>query len=86
VYKRQQLCNLYGVKIIFFSWMIDIHHLAKDAGYYDLIKNLNIVNGCADDFVLKNNIERIPNDGHFDSINSKRIYDEYLHNEIIKFL
>ena len=82
----QQLCTIYGKKIIFFSWMIDLHKLAKSCGYYDLIKNLNITDGCVDDFVLKNNIERIPNDGHFNSINSERIYNEYIHDRILKFI
>jgi hypothetical protein len=82
----QQLCNLYGVKVIFFSWMLDLYELAKDANYSNIIKNLNIIGGCVDDFVLKNNIKRIPNDGHFNSENSERIYNEFIHNELIKFL
>jgi hypothetical protein len=82
----QQLCNLYNVKVIFFSWMLDLCDLVNSAGYGNIIHNFNIIPGCVDEFVLKNNIERIPNDGHFNSENSERIYNEFIHNKLIKFL
>lgn len=82
----QQLCNFYNKKIIFFSWFVDLHELAKTNGYYDIIKNLNIIPGYVDDFAINNNIERIPNDGHYNSNNSERIYNEYIHDELIKLL
>ena len=66
--------------------MIDLHELAKTAGYYDLIKNLNIVPKCADQVIIENNIKKIPGDGHLDSSNSERIYNEYIHDGILKFI
>jgi hypothetical protein len=82
----QQLCDLYNKKIIFFSWMVDLYELAKSAGYSKIIENLNILHGFVDEFAINNNINRIPNDGHYDSISSEKIYDGYIHKGILKFL
>lgn len=80
----QKLCDIYQKKIIFFSWFVDLHDLARESGYSDIIETMDIIPGCVEDIVNKYNIKRIPNDGHFDSISSELIYNYFLKTELEK--
>lgn len=82
----QQLCDFYNKKVIFFSWVVDLFKLADEIGYGEVIKSMNIVPGYVEDTVSKNKIKRIKDDGHFDSENSERIYNEFIHEGIKKFI
>lgn len=82
----QHLCDFYGKKVIFFSWFVDLHEIAKNIGYNNIIEKMNILQGFVDDYVIKNGLQRIPNNGHFDSENSEKIYEGFIHNQLIKFL
>ncbi len=73
----KSLCDLYGVKVIFFSWFVNLHELSEISGYSEIIKNITIKEGTVFEYVKNNNIKSLP-DGHFDSDGHKQIFDGYL--------
>ena len=81
----QHICNFYGVKLIIFSWYIDLQSLAKEIGYGEIIEKMNILTGTVNDFINDNNIIGIPGNGHYDSEAHKRIFEEYLSPQLIKY-
>jgi hypothetical protein len=77
-----QLCDFYGVKIYFFSWFVDLHEMAKESNYTEIISKLNVVKGCVNNFVTKNKINSIPGDCHFDSDGHRIIYEQFIHPQL----
>lgn len=75
----QYLSDLYEKKIIFFSWFLDIHKLAKESGHEKSISKMNILNGYVDGFIKDNNLSGLPNDSsHYGSETHNKIYLEFL--------
>lgn len=71
------LCDSYNVKVLFFSWFVELFHLAKKCGYYDVIKNFNICEGTVYEYMCNNDIKPLP-DGHFDSLGHEKLVNGYL--------
>ena len=83
----KSIFDFYNKKVIFFSWFVDIIKLSKEMGYYDIIKNYNILEGCVLDFVKSNNLKSISTDNlHYGTEEHKIIYEMYLKNFIYKHL
>lgn len=74
----QNLCDHFNVKLIFFSWFVDIFKLSVKSGYQSVIKNMSIIPGDVLSFCNKNKIYPIPNEGHYDSEACKKIFDQFL--------
>lgn len=81
-----QLCNFYNTKVVFFSWFVDLQKEAKKIGYTDILNKMCFIEGCVEDFVATQNIKSIPNDGHFESESHKKIYNNYLHPQLLKLI
>jgi hypothetical protein len=82
----QYLSDLYQKKIIFFSWFLDIHKLAKESGYEKIVNNMKILNGCVTDFIKENNLPRLPKDSsHYGSETHEKIYFDYLKPQLKKY-
>jgi hypothetical protein len=77
-----QLCDFYGVKIYFFSWFVDLHEMAKESNYTEVMSKLNVVKGYVNNFVTKNKINSIPGDCHFDSDGHRIIYEQFIHPQL----
>ena len=73
----KQLCDMYNVKILFFSWFADLYELAESCGYSDIIKNLDICEGVVFDYTKQNNITPLQ-DGHFGSKGHEGIFQGFL--------
>jgi hypothetical protein len=76
------LCDFYNVKLIFFSWFIDLVKLSKEIGIDKIIGDMNLIPGCVTDYVSENGILPIPGDSHFDSDSHEKIFRGYLHPHI----
>lgn len=81
------LFNFFNKKVLFFSWMVDIKNLAKESGYSEIIADMNIVDGCVNDFCEKNEMDIYKVDiTHFNGEGHKIIYENYLKSNLVKFL
>jgi hypothetical protein len=78
----QHICNFYNVKLIIFSWYIDLQSLAKEIGYGEIIEKMNLLNGTVNNFINNNSIQGIPGNGHYDSEEQKRIFEEYINPQL----
>ena len=78
----QFLANHYNKKIIFFSWFVDVKELAQSVGYEDIIKDMLVLDGYVDDFIEKNNISSIPQNGHFDTGAHEIIFNDYIYPQL----
>lgn len=74
----QYLCDFYNVKLIMFSWFDDIFELSKKSGYEFVVNKMNIISDFVFKYTNENNIEPIPNDGHFDTEGHRKIFEGYL--------
>jgi hypothetical protein len=77
------LCDFYNVKLIFFSWFIDLVKLSKEIGFDKIISGMNLIPGCVTDYVSENGIPSIPGDSHFDSESHEKIFKGYLNPYIL---
>lgn len=82
----QHICDFYNVKLIFISWFIDLQSLAAEIGYLDILKKMNVLKGSVTNFIDKNKIEGIPNNGHYGSEAHKKIFDEYINPQLIDIM
>ena len=78
----QYLADLYGKKIIFFSWFFNLQQLAIESNHTKTIEKMNILKGTVTNFINKNNIQGIPGNGHYGSEEHKRIFDEYINPQL----
>lgn len=81
------LFNFYNKKCLFFSWAVDVIELSKEVGYYDIIKELNIVPDSILNFVKKNKLEKYLVDStHYSTEAHKIFYDDFLKKHVYKFI
>lgn len=76
------ICEAYGVKVVFFSWYVDIHQLAEKSGYLELIKKIRILYGTVEEFTKKIALPTMPNDSHFGNESQKIIFDEFIYPQL----
>ncbi len=74
----QYLANHYNKKIIFFSWFVDVKELAQSVGYDHIIEKMTILDGNVMDFIKKNKIESIPENGHYNTDSHEIIFNDYI--------
>lgn len=79
----QYLCDLYGVRLIFFSWFVDIDKLSIKNGFEKITSKMNLIPGNVEDYARSNDIIPIPNDGHFDSESHQKIFEGFLNPYIL---
>jgi len=83
----QNLFNFYKNKVLFFSWAVDIKELAKEVGYEKILDSMDIIDGSVESFAKKINLKPISETNfHYGSDAQKIIYEEYLHENIVKFI
>jgi hypothetical protein len=78
----QYICNFYGVKLIIFSWYIDLQSLANEIGYCNILDKMNILKGSVNNFINDNNIKGIPGNGHYGSEEHKQIFEEFINLQL----
>ena len=81
----QYICDFYKVKLIIFSWYVDLQSLAKEIGYDEIIKKMNLLEETVNKFIELNNIQGIPDNGHYGSESHERIFNEYIEPQIKKY-
>jgi hypothetical protein len=82
----QHICDFYGVKLIFISWFIDLQLLANEINYGDILEKMNVLDGSVVNFIYKNKIQGIPNNGHYGSEEHKKIFDEYINPQLSNWI
>jgi hypothetical protein len=82
----QHICDFYGIKLIFMSWFVDLQLLANEINYGDVLDKMNVLDGSVVNFIHKNNIQGIPNNGHYGSEEHKRIFDEYINPQLSNWI
>lgn len=83
----KQLCDFHKVKCIFFSWFVDLMKLSYSVGYNKIAKDLNIIDGCVQEFIIENGIPFInEKDFHLGSQSHELIYNNFLHNKILNHI
>jgi hypothetical protein len=83
----QHLCDLFNKKVLFFSWYVDIKKLAKESGYSEIIKNINIIDGNVVEFCDDNNLDEYKVDNiHYNSEGHEKIYNGYIKPALNNFL
>ena len=83
----KSLFEFYNKKVLFFSWNVDIVELAKENGYGDIIKKMNIIDGCVTNFCEENNLEKFKVDStHYNSEAHKIIYNDFIKSNLDKFI
>jgi hypothetical protein len=80
-----QLCSFYNVNPIFFSWFVDLKKIANNTNYSKILEKINMLDGYVFDHITKNNIKEIPGNGHYNSEAHKRIFEEYINPQLIKY-
>ena len=81
----QYLADLYGKKIIFFSWFLDLQNLAHNSGHSKSISNMTILKGCAEDYINQNNIPRVSDkDVHLGTESQRALFHGYLKPQLEK--
>jgi hypothetical protein len=78
----QYLANHYNKKIIFISWFVDVKELAQSIGYENIIKDITILDGYVQDFIEKNKIPSIPQNGHYDTDAHEIIFNNYIYPQL----
>ena len=74
----QYMADLYGKKIIFFSWFFDLKKLAIDSNHTKTIEKMTILDGDVEKFIRDNQIPRLEDKSHLGSNSHKIIYNEFL--------
>ena len=74
----QYLCNIHNVKLIFFSWFMDINQLSKDNGFDYITKDMYIIPGYVFDYTNQNNIQATMENNHFDTESQEKIFENYI--------
>jgi hypothetical protein len=82
----QYMADLYGKKIIFFSWFVDMHKLAEHSNHTKSISKMNILTGCVEDFIKANKIKRLEDKSHLGTEAHYQIYHEYLKPQLRNFI
>ena len=77
-----ELCKIYNKKVIFFSWFVDLHMLANEIGYDNIIQDYNILTGFVKEFIDDNKIKMNPLNGHYGSEEHKKIFDEFIYPQL----
>lgn len=83
----QNLFNYYNKKVLFFSWSVDIKKLAKEVGYEKIINSMNVIDGSVEEFAKKMDLKTVSETNfHYGSDSQKIIYEDFLHDNISKFI
>jgi hypothetical protein len=83
----QNLFNFYNKKVLFFSWSVNIKELAKEVGYENIIRSMNIIDGNVETFAKNRQLKTFSKvDFHYGSESQKIIYDDFLHENIVEFI
>lgn len=82
----QYMADLYNIKIIFFSWFLDIHKLAEESNHTKSISKMTILPGCVEDFIKKNNLPRIEDESHLGTEAHFIIYRDFLKPHLSSYL
>ena len=81
------LFNFYNKKCLFFSWAVDIIELSKEMGYYEIIKNMNIVPGSIMSFTKENQLNKFMVDTtHYSTEAHNMFYNKFLKSHINNFI
>jgi hypothetical protein len=82
-----QLCDMYNVKCVFFSWFVNLQDLSKEVGYSEILKKLNVLDGHVNKFVVTNKIPfYTETDFHLGSESQELIYDNFIHPQLINYI
>jgi hypothetical protein len=82
-----QLCDMYNVKCVFFSWCVNLQDLSKEVGYSEILKKLNVLDGHVNKFVVTNKIPfYTETDFHLGSESQELIYDNFIHPQLINYI
>jgi hypothetical protein len=77
-----ELCKLYNKKVIFFSWFVDLHMMAKEIGYDKIIQDYNILTGFVNDFITNNKIKMNSLNGHYGLEEHEKIFEEFINPQL----
>jgi hypothetical protein len=74
----QYMSDLYGKKIIFFSWFFDLQKLAVDSNHTKTIEKMNIIDSNVEKFIRDRNLPRLEDKSHLGSDSHMVIYNDFI--------